>query len=95
MLATDERKDRNKRLAGVWRRYSDPLPDRLAHLASWFGRVAQQPAAYQSDLHCREITWRNGALIDFDVRKIAHRLVSGKIGNQLLVVSFTSFDRTQ
>ena len=45
VLATDERKDRNKRLAGVWRRQSDPLPDRLMHLASWFGRVAQQPAA--------------------------------------------------
>ena len=45
VLATDERKDRNKRLAGVWRWHSDPLPDRLGHLASWFGKVAQQPAA--------------------------------------------------
>jgi hypothetical protein len=45
VLAADERKDRNKRLAGVWRRQSDPLPDRLVHLASWFGKVARQPAA--------------------------------------------------
>jgi hypothetical protein len=45
VLVGDERKDRNKRLAGVGRRQSDPLPDRLMHLASWFGNVAQQPAA--------------------------------------------------
>jgi hypothetical protein len=41
----DERKDRNKRLAGVWRQHSDRLPDRLMHLANWYGRVADQPTA--------------------------------------------------
>lgn len=45
VLPEDERKDRNKRLAGVWRRQSDPLPDRLMQLAGWFGKVANQPAA--------------------------------------------------
>jgi hypothetical protein len=45
VLVGDERKDRNKRLAGVWKQQSDPLPERLMHLANWFGRVAQQPTA--------------------------------------------------
>jgi hypothetical protein len=45
VLGSDEHKDRYKRLAGVSIRQSAPLPDRLVHLASWFGKVAQEPAA--------------------------------------------------
>jgi hypothetical protein len=43
--ATDERSDKHKRLAGVSRRYGDLLPARLAHLAGWFGSVADHFAA--------------------------------------------------
>jgi hypothetical protein len=41
VLGSDEHKDRYKRLAGVSTRQSVPLPDRLVHLASWFGKVAR------------------------------------------------------
>jgi hypothetical protein len=45
VLVEDERSDRHKRLGGVGRRQSDGLPERLMHLAGWFGRVADQPSA--------------------------------------------------
>jgi len=45
LSSRDERMDRHKRLAGISTRASDPLPPRLAHLAQWFTRVADDPVA--------------------------------------------------
>jgi hypothetical protein len=43
LSGSDERTDRNKRLAGISARHSDPLPARLGHLAGWIGSVCRHP----------------------------------------------------
>jgi hypothetical protein len=45
MQPRDERVDGHKRLAGTSMAVLDPLPSRLAHLASWVVRVAHDPVA--------------------------------------------------
>lgn len=83
LSTSDERTDRNKRLAGISARHSDPLPARLGHLAGWIGSVCRHPitiwwAAGCGGLHhqtLRAIEWHLQRSIGDDLSRRAWSLL--------------------